>query len=79
MTSEGSAVPPNYTMRANRLLFRTEVFAQLDRTRLSRLTSLLSSKTALGFDSARAEAVSSTRQGNTDVFLPTTASTGCFT
>jgi Flp pilus assembly protein TadG len=79
VTQKGSAVPANYTFGCNKLLFRTEVFASIDRTQLTRLTSLLAGKVTLGFDKVSAEAVQSTRVGNTDTLKTKTSSTGCLT
>lgn len=39
--TDGATLPPDFTMKASKVMFRTEVFAQLDATIFSRANSLL--------------------------------------
>lgn len=87
VVSRGSALPQSgsgtYVMGANKLLYRVEVFASMDRLPLSRAVSVLSAPGtiwslggAIRFESVRGEVVLSTRVPNTDS-LKATAEKGC--
>ena len=65
-------------MGKNKLLYRVEAFASIDRLPLSRAVSLLSANLggAIRFDAVRGEAVLTTRVPNTDT-LKEMAEKGC--
>lgn len=81
-TLKGNALPTAngtpYVMGKNKLLYRVEAFASIDRLPLSRAVSLLSANlgSAIRFDEVRGEAVLTTRVPNTDT-LKATAEKGC--
>jgi Flp pilus assembly protein TadG len=86
VVSKGSQLPEGsqgtYKLARNRALFRTEVFASLDRTPLTRAVSLLRDKgVAQGFTTARGEAVFSTRASHTNALRTKGSSSekGCLT
>jgi Flp pilus assembly protein TadG len=81
LAGTNATLPTGYTMGKNQVLFRTEVVWSADKNPLTRLVSLLSTKTSLGFTTAGGEAVFSTRVSNTDTLKTKGASgaKGCLT